>query len=347
MPAGLRAVADLDTESRLVLARRVVDDLARTEPVVAALVVGSTALRRCSPRADLDVVVITPSSPDGDRFTSLPLDGVRVEVERLSQREALDATVGTGWVWELRAAARIGCGVPVVDPDGFAAQLARRAAAMTPDPERVEATLRRVYLLLVELAAPGGEPARRLDAVRGCFDNLALLALLERPRRYQKAKWVLADLLHAGEDALVDALLAAYGVAADDAAPAHDAVTGARALLGAVYEMSGVPSHEEILARGHAPELAEASYVSRCLDDAEDLAASGRFVEAQYVAKFSARLGAALLGDDGAIVDVLAGRGLADRYLALFPEGPGPATELIEAALAAADARRRPSAVTA
>jgi hypothetical protein len=292
--------------------------------VAAALVVGSTALRRCSPRADLDVVLVTPSSPGPDRFSSHTVDGVRVEVERLGRRRALACTEGEGWVWELREAARLGCGVAVFDPTGFAAELAHRAAAMTPRRARVEATLRDVYLSLMDLDA---------DRLRGCLDNLALLALLEHPRRYQKPKWVLADLLHAGEHTLVDAILAAY-----DGPPA---LAGARAIIDATYAIAGLPAHEEILAMGHAPRYAEASYVSRCLDDAEDLDASGRSTEARYVAVFAARLAAGLLGGTSGVVGAFAERGgdeLAQRYLDLFPSTP--ADWVGEAALAAADARR-------
>ena len=311
-------------------------------PVVAALVVGSTALRRCSARADLDVVLVTEPPTGPDRFSSHVIDGVRVEVERLGRRRARAATEGDGWVWELREAARLGCAAPVLDPAGFAPELAMRAAAMTPRRARVEATLRDVYLSLVALGRGEGDGPHRTDALRGCLDNLALLALLEHPRRYQKPKWVLADLLHAGEHALVDAILAAYEIGAGDGAAARVAVAGAGDVIARTYEIAGLPAHAELLAMGHAPQFAEASYVSRCLDDAEDLAASGRFVEARYVASFSARLAAGLLRGAGGVIDTFADRGgdgLARRYLSLFG-GPEPADAVVGAALAAADARR-------
>ena len=310
------------------------------EDVVAAMVVGSTALRRCSPRADLDVVVITAAATGPHRFSSRMVEGVRVEVERMSRRRALACTAADGWVWELREAARLGCGVPVFDPRGFGEELARRAAAMAPRRERVESALRDVYLSLVALSAGEGEPARRADALRGCLDNLALLALLEHPRRYQKPKWVLADLLHAGEDALVDAVLAAYGIVSGDPAPARAAVAGAGEVVAATYARAGLPPHAEILAMGHTPRFAEASYVSRCLDDAEDLEASGRFVEAQYVATFAARLAGGLLSGaaTAGVIDAFPAD-VAERYLALFA-GTTFDDALAEAALAAADARR-------
>ncbi|HEX2119238.1 MAG TPA: hypothetical protein VHF91_08640, partial [Acidimicrobiales bacterium] len=181
-------------DARLAIARRVAEERSRAEDVVCALVVGSTALRRCSPRADLDLVLVTAARPTADRFQSEVVDGMRVEIERISHDEALERTAGDGWVWELRDAARLGCGMPVVDEDGFAAEFSRRAAAMVPRRDRYEATLRGIYLQLVEAGRAAG--SRAMDARRGCLDNLTLLALLERPRRYQKPKWALADLLH-------------------------------------------------------------------------------------------------------------------------------------------------------
>lgn len=333
-------------QSRLALAADVAGDVASNEPVVAALVVGSTALRRCSADADLDLVLVTPAAPGDDRFSTRLVDGVRVELERIGRREALLCTGRSGWVWELREAARLGTGIPVLDPGGFGQRLARRAEATGPPAERYEATLRDVYLRLIDLAGPPAELdwARRTDALRGCLDNLVLLALLVRSRRYQKPKWALADLLHAGEDALADAVLAAYGIHADDAHAARQTVVGAHDVVARSFEVAGVPPHAEVLAMGYAPEWAEASYVSRTLGDAEDLAASGRPVEAQYVAKFAARLAAGVLSpatDAHGIVDTFGECGLADRYLDLFDSAPPVDDHLLDAALASADDRRR------
>jgi hypothetical protein len=341
LAADLRSFETPDAvyRQRLALAAQVA---AESEPLVAALVVGSTALRRCSARADLDVVLVTEAPTGPDRFSSRTVDGVRVEVERLGRRRALACTEGEGWVWELREAARLGCAAPVLDPGGFAGELAVRAAAMVPRRARLGATLRDVYLSLVALGRGEGDRSHRADAIRGCLDNLALLTLLEHPRRYQKPKWVLADLLHAGEHALVDAILAAYGIDAGHESAARAAVAGAGEVIAKAYEVAGLPAHDELLAMGHAPHYAEASYVSRCLDDAGDLEASGRFVEARYVALFAARLAAGLLRGPGGVIDSLTERGggaLERRYLSLFA-GPEPGDAVVEAALAAADARR-------
>lgn len=319
--------------ARLATAARVAEELSRAEPVVAALVVGSTALGRCSPRADLDLVVVGGHSGHETRH----LDGVRVEIERIGEEDALAATTGGGWVWELRVAARLGTGIPVYDPSGFAARLAPRAAAMRPDPERFEATLGDVYLVLAALAGSEAGAPRRADALRGCLDNLALLTLLERPRRYQKPKWVVDDLRHSGEDALADALLASYSGAAP--------IEAVRQIVEHVYERTGTPHHETLLALGFTEELAEASYVSRTLDDAEDLAASGRLQEAGYVARFAARLAAGLLPPGGDIVGTF--EELAPQYLALFDNRPDAEHDLLDAALTAADARRDALRMTA
>lgn len=309
--------------ARLAIAARVAAGCAAVEPVAAALVVGSTALRRCSERADLDLVLLGAGPISRARFESRDVDGVRVELERLTTDEALAATTGTGWVWELRAGARLGANVPVLDPGGWGERLASKAASMRPPSHRVEAVLRGVYLRLAGIRGADD----KMDAVRGCLDNLVLLALLERPRRYQKPKWALADLLHAGEHALVDCVLAAYGVDSGDAAASQRAIDVAADLVGRVYAGAAIPSHDAILALGHTPEFAEASYVSRCLDDAGDLHQSGRFVEAQYTAKFAARLAALGLGHGAATA-------------VLFPTEE-PTAELLDAVLAATDARRQ------
>lgn len=326
-----RAVVD----ARLELAASVAGELAGAEAVVAALVVGSTALRRCSPTADLDLVVVAACEPRDGRFESRTVGGVRVEIERVGRHEALAATEGDGWVWELRHAARLGTGVPVHDPEGFAAALAARAAAMAPAPDRFQATLAAVERCLGDLA---GGPVP-MDALRGCLDNLVLLGLLEHPRRYQKPKWALADLVHAGELDLVDAVLAAYG----DGDPLADVP----ALVDGALAAAGAPSCEALVAMGHAPAWAEASYVARTVDDAADLHAAGRLVEAGYVARFAARLAGGLLAagddagsDDGGLAGAYGRHGMAGDYLALFPDEGVAADDLLAATLAAAGRRR-------
>jgi hypothetical protein len=94
---------------------------------------------------------------------------------------------------------------------------------------------------------------------------------------------------------------------------------------------------------GHAPQYAHASYVSRTLDDAEALAASGRRLEAQYVARFAARLAAALASPPEArnsLVEGLEARGasLAALYREVFADAPAPRRSDLGTALACADA---------
>lgn len=175
------------------------------------------------------------------------------------------------------------------------------------------------------------------------LDNLVLLVLFVRPRRFQKAKWALADLLHAGEAALVDATLTAYGVGRDTAKAARAALTRTTALVDALYPKLGVPTYAELLAMGYAPDFADASYVSRTLADADDLAGSGRHLEAQYVAKFAARLAAGLASRpdfDGSLAAALERRDatLAALYDKVFADAPAPTRGELGMALASADA---------
>jgi hypothetical protein len=209
--------------------------------------------------------------------------------------------------------------------------------------EPYEETLRGVYALLAALGDDAVDDG--LESLRGCLDNLALLVLLEQPRRYQKAKWALADLLHAGETPLVEATLQAYGAIADSAPAARAVLTGVRALMDGVYDALGGPDHETLIAMGYAPEHPSTSYISRGFADAEDLAASGRYLEAQYVAKFCARLLGGLCAPPDAVLSLpealgLRGANLAGRYRRLFDvAGPAP-RDLLQIAWASAEDRR-------
>ncbi|MFI4973628.1 MAG: hypothetical protein ACHP84_03700 [Caulobacterales bacterium] len=333
-------------DARLAIAREVAAQAAMKEPITAALVVGSTALGRCSAGADLDLVLVTPALSARATFETQTVRGVRVEIERMGQSQALAVTDGEGWIWELRQAARLACGVAVHDPQGFATRLAQRAASMRPWSSRCEAALRDVYVSVAELGLAGGDPFRRAEVVRGCLDNLVVLALLERPRRYQKAKWALADLLHAGETDLVNAVLRAYGAVLDSTSSARQAIAAARALVEAVLRHCRAPSHDALIDMGYAPQFAEASYVSRCLADAEDLASSGRLLEAQYVARFAGRLAAGLTSPKHGAPSILGtfeqtDPAIAALYVALLGGVAEPGSEIVDIILNSADARAK------
>lgn len=323
--------------ARLAVAREVAAELRAAEPVMAALAVGSTAFGRCSADSDLDIVVVLPEAPAAHAFATIRRGGLRVELERLGRAAVLAEAAADGWVWELRNAARLGCAVALHDPDDIAGRLRRRAAARRPDPARAEETLRGVYhgLIAVAEAAATADAARRA-AFRGCVDNLVLLTLLQTPRRYRKPKWALADLLAAGRDDLARLALAAYGILQDGPDAAAAAIATALAVVERAHAATGAPDHAALLALGYAPDHAEASYVSRCLADAGDLARDGAWIEAQYTAKFAARLAAARLADPA----WPAGTDLAAPYRRLFgdDERPGPDQAELAAALACADA---------
>jgi hypothetical protein len=329
-------------EHRLRLARRLVAAAGGAEPLRAGLVVGSTALRRCGPGADLDIVLISDGIGNQPPFESFDVDGVHIEIERLAWSEALSLTEGDGWTWQLRSASRLGCGLPVFDAGGFASRIRDRAAAQRPDAQRWESTLRDVYLGLTALGDQAALRSEHGETLRGVFDNLALLTLLNRPRRYQKPKWALADLIHAEHAPRMEAMLESYGIQSDTAMATMAAIDRTKALIAGLYPALGLPTHAALLAMGHAPQFAEASYVSRALDDAEDLAASGRRIESQYVAKFAARLAAALASRSRSPHSLLHGLEALDAshaslYREVFVEAPVPRRRHLEDALAWAD----------
>ena len=339
---GVHEVSQGTLEHRLGLARRVVADAQRSERLHAGLVVGSTALRRCGPRADLDIVLILDGPSDHPPFESRDIEGVHVEIERLPHHDAVSLAMSDGWTWELRAASRLGCGLPVFDPHGFATRMRNQAAAQQPDAQCWESTLRDVYLSLCVLGNTAALGTVHGETLRSVFDKLTLLTLLRGPRRYQKPKWALADLIHAGHASLCEAVLNCYGIRSNSVKATAAAIGRSKALVAALYAATCVPTHATLLAMAHAPQFAEASYVSRTLDDAEELAASGCQLQAQYVAKLAARLAAALVSSpdsSGSLLDGLQAldASLASLYRDVFADAPVPRRWQLQQALACAD----------
>lgn len=67
------------------------------------------------------------------------------------------------------------------------------------------------------------------------LDSLALLVLLEAPRRYQKANWTLDDL---DQSMLAEAILEGFGIRSATASAAADAIAGATS-GGGCWSMAG------------------------------------------------------------------------------------------------------------
>jgi hypothetical protein len=127
------------------------------------------------------------------------------------------------------------------------------------------------------------------QALREIQDVLAVTLLSLHPLRYQKPKWVIADLEEIGRHDFAFALLRSYGATSDDTnvSRTYDAV---KALLAAIARERALPSFDDVLARGFVQEFPGWSYACRTLADAESLRDDGAFAASDYTAKFAARL---------------------------------------------------------
>jgi hypothetical protein len=126
---------------------------------------------------------------------------------------------------------------------------------------------------------------------------LAVTILSLHPLRYQKAKWVVADLVEIGRGDLAEALLRGYASSAD-AAAALRTVRAVEGIFASIADDEALPGVEAVLARGFVQQFPGWSYACRTLADAASLLGDGSAAAADYTAKFAARL-ALRLDTDG------------------------------------------------
>lgn len=319
-------------ERRLDIARRIAGELSADPAVVAVLAVGSVARGRCSADSDLDLAVLT-DTPPARPFESRDTDGVTVDLEWLSIADARRvASPPRRDLKALRDASRLGNGWPAFDRGGVSHALRAAAAALVPDEAETRAHIEGAYrTLIVAVERLRGRPAAQWDALRGVYDSVAHVLLQLRPERFQKPKWVVQDLVAAGEPSAARGLLEAYGARGESAALALRTVAAAEAVVEAAAAAVGDPGYRETLALGFTEVHAGFSFVCRCVEDARSLIADGATAEGEYVAKFAARLAvvhvAARQDVDGPgeggllpVLDSLGEAELSRRYGALFPE---------------------------
>lgn len=284
------------TIRRVDLAHRIGRELADAGEVIAVLVGGSVARNRASDDSDLDLVVITSRPERSQVIERMERSGVVVELDWLVLEDALELAAGGQErdVRELRRSARLGLALAVHDPDGIANELASRAREARPDLASAGERLVEAYGTFVALAdGLMRDPAECWRAVRGLYDVIAFLLLLASPLRYQKPKWVIADLDDTGNGDVAAALMRAYGVD-DDPAAAADAVESASRVIEVAAAQLGLPPSDTVRQLGLVAAYPEYSYLCHCVDDARSLLADGRFADAAYAAKFSVRMAYAI-----------------------------------------------------
>lgn len=161
-------------------------------------VLGVIGLGRGFRDAAVEVLAVTTApSAAGDAV----LGAVRVRYLDLDAVEALLARAGS--LEDLRAAARVGTGVPLWDPDRLTDAFAARSAALLPPAALAMSLLDEATSLLESVRATGPERStlRRLDR------TLAVLLLSLHPIRYDRAQWAVEDLRSIGQGRLAAALL--------------------------------------------------------------------------------------------------------------------------------------------
>lgn len=281
----------LETRRRIDAAHGYVGTLRAVAPVHAVLVTASTARNRASRDSDVDLAVVT-SEPvargiERREVGELLLECEWMDVERARRVAAADDGRD---LKGLRESSRLGQAVAVFDPEGLVAELAAAARAVVPPQEMVDGRLTGAIETLDELIGAQAEPGFvQWEMMRGLLDALAVVMLTLHPVRYQKPKWMIADLQDAGCEPLGELLLQAYG-ARGDAERGAVTVSRVRALLDRVAAEHGLPEVAAIGACGFAHEYPDWSYACRTLLDADSLSRDGAAASADYCAKFAARL---------------------------------------------------------
>lgn len=279
------------TRRRIDAAHAHVATLRSAVEVRAVLVTASTARNRASRDSDVDLAVVTaePTAPRIERHAAgdLLLECEWMDVERARRVAGCEGPLD---LKGLRESSRLGLAVAVFDPDDLLADLARAARGVVPPHEMVDQRLAGALEALAELIEAEAQPGFvQWEMLRGILDALAVTLLTLHPVRYQKPKWVIADLREIGCGGLADLLLRAYG-AAQDQDLAAATMKRTRGLLDDIAAARALPDVAAIGERGFAYEYPDWSFACRTLLDAESLAADGASASADYCAKFAARL---------------------------------------------------------
>lgn len=270
----------------------------KNEPdVLAVLVTGSVARGRAHQDSDLDIIVIveTASRLKG-KIECVTYRDIRVEYNWIGLEDANRiVTNRTPSQKDLREASRIGTGIALWDPHHVCEKLVAKAHKLLPLRGDTATRLSSAVRTFANLSR-GHLPDQRsqIEALRSVMDNVAFIMLSLYPVRYQKAKWVIADLNYIGEVEICDALSRVYGLAEASAKRSGRTVELLRQLLHMIGDLKSYPPYEEVLRNGFTLDFAEFSYACRGAEDASSLWRAGAYQEALYTARFMAKLGAAI-----------------------------------------------------
>lgn len=280
------------TRTRLNLARNISCSLEQDPKVLAVIATGSVARNRCFRNSDLDLTVITADQGIRRSVTSEKREGVTIDIEWLTQRRALLIVKGGKRdLQSLREASRLGLGLFLLDRDSFEANFRSLALNLLPDRAMIEQRMTALSVLLADATSKRSTlPEVRWELFRALVDNLAFVLLLMHPFRYQKPKWVMADLRDAGYHSLNRLMQKAYRVGSGSSGASRRSLELSRQFIETVGQSLKVPALESMLQRGFTRKYAAWSYICRTWEDAGSLFEEKAFVEAGFTAKFAVRM---------------------------------------------------------
>lgn len=215
-----------------------------------------------------------------------------IDIEWLTQRRALSIVKGGKRDLKgLREASRLGLGVFLLDRDSFESNFRTLAVNLLPDRVMIEQRMVALSSILAELSSKrpkhnGGH----WELYRAQVDNLAFVFLTLHPFRYQKPKWVMADLSAAGYHSLSSLLRKAYRIGSDSSHASGRSLEMSREFIEEMGILMKLPGFESMLQRGFTRKYAAWSYICRTWDDAKSLFQDKAFMEASFTAKFAVRM---------------------------------------------------------
>ena len=319
------------TLTRLNLARNISCSLEQDPRVLALIATGSVARNRCSRTSDLDLTVIIADQGIRRSVTSETRQGMAIDIEWLTKRRALSIMKGGKRDLKgLREASRLGLGVFILDRDLLEANFRTLAVNLLPDRGMIEQRMAALSHILSDLVSKKlKQKGARWELCRALVDNVAFVLLMLHPFRYQKPKWVLADLRDAGHDSLNSLLRKAYRIGSDSSNVSRRSIELSRRFIEEMGRLMKTPPIEHMLKKGFTRKYAAWSYICRTWEDAESLFQDKAFIEANFTAKFAARMTFPFyLGELGSnsqstnplhILEKIGDKGLSSMYHQLFP----------------------------
>jgi len=319
------------TRTRLTLARNISCSLEQDPTVLAVIATGSVARNRCSRTSDLDLTVITADQGMRRSVTSETMKGVAIDIEWLTKRRALSIMKGGKRDLKgLREASRLGLGVFLLDRDMLELNFRTLALNLLPDRVMIEQRMAALSTILEDLSSRNlKQKGFQWELCRALADNVTFILLMLHPFRYHKPKWVMADLRDAGCHSVSILLRKAYRIGSASSDVSRRSIELSRRFIEGMGGLMKTPGIEHMLKRGFTRKYAAWSYICRTWEDAGSLFQDQAFVEANFTAKFAARMTFPLylekLGSNSQstnplhILEKIGDKRLSNVYHQLFP----------------------------